>query len=184
MLHFVSEAIAVVVLGAIFGGLIQVASAWSDRDREGRAAALVVYDVLSEALGKAHEPQLHPTQPVVVDFLAYTSTWEIERKALARTMPPRSYAAISEAFAELRTLGRKEALAHDLRDEVFDALLDASQRCEQARRIAWRHAQSRRARGLGQLRRRREDFRTWRGHRRVGRSVRDARKQSSRERKP
>ena len=65
MLRDVSEAVAVVVLGAVLGGAIQTVRAWQDR-REGRAAALVVFDALSEALGKTHEPQSHPMRPVVV----------------------------------------------------------------------------------------------------------------------
>src|SRR4051812_48526532 len=77
-------AVGTVVLGALLGGVIQATNAWRDRNREGRAAAQVVWDALTEALRASSTPLLEPSSPVFIDLSGYTAVWAQERKALAR----------------------------------------------------------------------------------------------------
>jgi hypothetical protein len=136
------SAVAIVILAAILGGVIQASNAALDRKREGRAAALVIGDALNEALERNFEPQRNPFRPVLVDHAAYAVAWETERKALARIMSRDDYNVASKAFSALRTLAKKEATGHDLRDEVFDSLYHAALACELGRRAMHRYAQS------------------------------------------
>ena len=105
------SALAVVVIGAILGGVVQAVFAARDRKREARAAALIVGDALTEALMRNHEPQRNPFRPVFIDYGAYGVVWDTERKALARTMAKDDFQAVSKAFGALRVLGRRTPLA-------------------------------------------------------------------------
>lgn len=170
-------AISTVLLGAIFGGTMRVITAWLERRREGRAAALVIYDALKEALEKLHEPHMHPIRPVLIAFDTYISVWDVERKALARTLSADDFAAISSAFGDLRAIRRCEEAGLDLREEVFGSLYAAGQLCEMGRRIAWRHAQSPRARAGRWRDSRREELKKRRSHREVERNIIELRRQ-------
>lgn len=134
------------LVGAIVGGIAQVANRWLRERKEAQGAARVVLAALREALVKTHEPYLHPVRPVVIPFAAYTVVWESERKALARMMAVDDFGTIDKAFAALSELQKAEELGEDLREEVFDGLWSAGQLCEKARRIAWRQTQSARDR--------------------------------------
>jgi len=138
------SALAIVVIGAILGGVVQAAFAARDRKREARAAALIVGDALTEALMRNHEPQRNPFQPVFIDYGAYGVVWDTERKALARTMAKDDFQAVSKAFGALRVLGKKDAAGYDLSDDVFDALYQAGMACEFGRRALHAYSLSRR----------------------------------------
>ena len=83
-------AVAIVVVGALLGGVIQTLNAAVDRQREGRAAARVVGTTLAEALvslkgvSPAGGQQRRRSQQVVADYATYLAVWESERTALAR----------------------------------------------------------------------------------------------------
>jgi nucleoside-diphosphate-sugar epimerase len=126
--------------------------------REDRAAAVVVLGTLSEALDKTHEPQLHPVRPVVIPFSSYAEVWNAERKALAKRMTDEEFSTAESAFAALASLQKSEELGDDLREEVFDGLLDAASHCEGARRVVWRQTQSPRDRVERWIRRRISDI--------------------------
>ena len=169
-------ALVTLVLGAVLGGAVQAVVAWQDRGREARAAALLVGNALGDALERTHEPHLHPVRPVVIAFESYVQVWESERKALARILPAEDYAGISVAFAKLHKIKRDEEIGSDLREQVFDGLLDAGRACEMARRIAWKYAQSPRAKAGRWIRGHRNEYETRRGHRKVAREVRRIRR--------
>jgi hypothetical protein len=142
-----SLAVGTIILGALLGGVVNAAFASLDRRRERRAAALVVYDALVDALARTHgAAQESLMKPVVIPFEAYAKVWETERKSLARAIPALDYADLATAFSNLEALRRAETLGEDLREEIYDALHEAGQSCEKARRVAWRKAQSPRAR--------------------------------------
>jgi hypothetical protein len=136
------SAAAIVILGAVFGGVIKWLLGERDRKVEGRASARIVGDTLTSALVRNYEPKQRPFKPVFIDYGAYAVVWETERKALARTMTTDDYATVSGAFDELRTIGKMEAAGRDLTEEVFDSLTHAAQACEFARRVTWRYSQS------------------------------------------
>lgn len=165
-------AIGTLILGAVLGGAVQAITAWLGRRREGRAAALVIGGALTDALERTHEPQMHPVHPVVIAFDGYIKTWDAERKPLALTMSAADYAVISEAFAKLQRIRRDEEIGGDLREQVFDSLLDAGQACEMARRVTWSHAQSPRDRVRRWFRLRRKGRRTDRELRKLEREAR------------
>lgn len=151
-------ATAIVILGAVLGGVVKWLLGERDRRVEGCASARVVGDTLTSALIRNAQPQQQPFTPVFIDYGAYAVVWETERKALARTMTADDYATVSKAFDELRTIGKMEAAGRDLTEEVFDALTDAAQACEFARRVTWRYSQSPRdriERWVGQTRKER-----------------------------
>jgi hypothetical protein len=142
-----SLAIGTIILGALLGGVVNATFASLDRRRERRAAALVVYDALVDALARTQgAAQESLMKPVVIPFEAYAKIWETERKPLARSIPALDYADLATAFSNLEALRRAEALGEDLREEIYDALHEAGQSCEKARRVAWRKAQTPKAR--------------------------------------
>lgn len=110
--------------------------------REDRAAAVVVLGALRVALSETHEPHVHPVRPVVIPFASYAEVWSAERKTLAGRLTNEEFSAAESAFAALASLQKSEEQGNDLREEVFDGLLDAAGRCENARRVVWKHAQS------------------------------------------
>src|ERR1700730_7634981 len=170
------SAIAVLIVGAVLGGVIQALNAMLDRNREGRAAALVVGDALTEALIRNHAPESNPARPVIVDFSAYAAVWEMERKALARIMSADDYNTVSKAFGALRVPAKMEIVGLDLRDEVFDALYQAGMACEFGRRVTHKYAQSRPAKLRLWLARTRGDLTKRREFRKLNRAWREARK--------
>jgi hypothetical protein len=100
------NAVAVVVLGGVLGGIVHWLLGERNRRVEGRTSARVVGDVLTSALIRNHKPQMQPFKPIFIDYGAYAVLWETERKALARIMTADNYATVSKAFDELRTIGR------------------------------------------------------------------------------
>lgn len=172
-------AVGTVLLGAILSGTRRAATAWRDRNREGRAAALVILVALREALIKTHAPHLHPVRPVVVPFASYAGVWQSERKALARTMTLEKFRHVDAAFAALSALQKSEELGGDLREEVFDGLWDAGMLCEKARRIAWRQTQSPRDQVQRWIDIQARSIRQRREFWKLGRAVAKARKQSN-----
>jgi hypothetical protein len=136
------SAAAIVILGAVLGGVVKWLLGERDRKVEGRASARVVGDALTGALLRNYQPKQQPFKPVFIDYGAYAVVWETERKALARTMTADDYATVSKAFDELRTIGKMEAAGRDLTEEVFGSLTNAAQACEFARRVTWRYSQS------------------------------------------
>jgi hypothetical protein len=174
------SAIGVVILAAILGGVIQATIAMLDRNREARAAALVVGDALTEALLQNHAPQMHPGRPVIVDYSAYAAVWETERKVLARVMARDDYNTVSKAFGRLRVIAKKETVGLDLRDEVFDALYEAGQACEFGRRVTHRYAQSGTEKHKLWLAERLVNVRKQREYRKLDRMWREARKAEAR----
>jgi hypothetical protein len=147
--------------------------------REGRAAAAVVLGALREALGKTYEPHMHPVRPVVVPFASYAEVWSTERKTLAGKLTNEEFSAAESAFGALAVLQKSEELGRDLREEVFDGLLDAAGQCEQARRIVWKHTQSPRDRVERWIRRRVGELRARHDHRKLGREVTRIRKRAN-----
>lgn len=139
--------------------------------REARAAAVVVLGALREALSKTYKPQMHPVRPVVVPFASYAEVWSAERKTLAGRMTGEEFSTAESAFAALASLQKSEQLGGDLREEVFDGLLDAAGQCERARRVVWTHTQSPRDRVERWIRRRISELRVRHEHWRVGREV-------------
>jgi hypothetical protein len=164
--------------GPLVGLAVLVANHLRER-RKRRAAARVVLSALREALDKTHEPQMHPARPVIVPFATYTKTWSDERKALAEGMTQEELDAAQSAFAALASLQKSEKLGIDLRNEVFDGLLDAAGQCEKARRVVWKHTQSPPDRVERWIRRRISELRVRHEHRRLGREVAKIRKQRS-----
>lgn len=173
------SAAAIVILGAVLGGVVNWALAERDRRAQGRAAARVVGEELTSALLRHHAPQQRPFSPVFIDYGAYAVVWESERKALARTMTTDDYATVSKAFEELRTIGKMEAAGRDLSEEVFDGLWHAGQACEFARRVTWRYAHSPRERLAAWVRQKRQSRIEGRELRRVSRQWREARESES-----
>lgn len=158
-------------------GLAVVAANHLRERRKRRGAARVVLTALREALDKTHEPQMHPVRPVIVPFATYAKTWRDERKVLAEGMTQEELDAAQSAFAALASLQKSEKLGIDLRDEVFDGLLDAARQCEKARRVVWRHTQSPRDRVGRWIHGRISELRVRHEHRRLGREVAKIRKQ-------
>jgi hypothetical protein len=171
------SAAAIVILGAILGGVVRWLAGERDRRVEGRASARVAGDALTSALIRNHEPQRQPFKPVFIDYSAYAVVWETERKALARTMTADDYATVSKAFDELRTIGKMEDSGHDLSEEVFDSLTHATQACEFARRVTWRYSQSPRDRIEQWVRQTRKERANNREFRKLARLWREAREQ-------
>ena len=147
--------------------------------REARAAAVVVLGALREALSKTYEPQMHPVHPVVVPFASYAEVWSAERKTLAGRMTDEEFSTAESAFAALASLQKSEQLGGDLREEVFDGLLDAAGQCEKARRVVWTHTQSPRDRVGRWIRRRISELRVRHEHWRLGREVAKIKKRRS-----
>lgn len=161
-------------------GLVALAGNHLRERQKRRAAAKVILSALCEALDKTYEPQLHPVRPVVVPFASYAKVWSDERKTLAEGMTQEELDAAQSAFAALASLQKSEGLGSDLREEVFDGLLDAAGQCERARRVVWKHTQSPRDRVERRIRRRISELRVRREHRKLGREVAKIRKQSNR----
>lgn len=147
--------------------------------REDRAAAVVVLGALREALDKTYEPHLHPVRPVVIPFSSYAEVWSVERKTLARRMTGEGFSTAESAFAALASLQKSEELGGDLREEVFDGLLDAAGHCEGARRVVWRQTQSPRDRAERWIRRRISEMQVRHEHRKLGREAAKIRKRRS-----
>lgn len=171
------NAVAVVVLGGVLGGIVQWLLGERNRRVEGRTSARVVGDVLTSALIRNHKPQMQPFKPIFIDYGAYAVLWETERKALARIMTADDYATVSKAFDELRTIGKMEAVGRDLSEEVFGSLYQAGQACEFARRVTWRYSQSPRDRTERWVRQTRTERAKNRELRKLDRQWRQAREQ-------
>lgn len=171
------SAAAIVILGAVLGGIVMWLLGERDRRVEGRASARVVGDTLTSALISNHKPQMHPFKPIFIDYGAYAAVWETERKALGRIMTADDYTKVSKAFDELRTIGKMEAAGRDLNDEVFGTLYKAGQACEFARRVTWLYSQSPRDRIERRVRQTRVELARKRELRKLDRQWRQAREQ-------
>jgi len=172
----VSVAIGAVIIGALLGGVVQAIFAARDRKRQARAAALIIGDALTDALILNHKPQTNPFKPVFIDYAAYSTVWETERKALAAMIARDDYQLVSKAFSALRVLGKKDTKGYDLSDDVFDALNDAAMACEMARRALHTYSLSRREKLLALARERLVEVRQRREYARMGREMLRARK--------
>lgn len=174
------SAAAIVILGAVLGGVVKWLLGERDRRVEGRVSARLVGDTLTSALLRNYEPKQRPFKPVFIDYGAYALVWETERKALARTMTADDYATVSKAFDELGTIGKMETAGRDLTEEVFGSLTNAAQACEFARRVTWRYSQSPRDRMERWVRQTRKERASNRELRRLDRQWRQARQQEHR----
>lgn len=72
-----------------------------------------------------------------------------------------------------------EELGNDLREEVFDGLLDAAGQCEKARRFVWKHTQSPRDQVERWIHIRLRELRKRHEYWRLGREVAKIRKRGS-----
>ena len=160
-------------------GLVVFAGNRLHKRREERAAAVVVLGALREALSRTHEPHMHPIRPVIVPFTSYAEVWSAERKALAGRMTDEEFSVAESAFAALASLQKSEELGNDLREEVFDGLLDAAEQCEEARRFVWKHTQSPRDQVERWIRIRQGELRKHHEYWRLGREVAKIRKRRS-----
>lgn len=127
--------IAIVILSAVLGGVVQWYLGEQDRRVQGRASARVILDVLTSATCRNYGPKQQPFALISIDYAGYVAAWGSERKALARVMMADEFAVIAKAFDELRTIGKMESQGKDLSEIVYDVMMDATHACEKARRI-------------------------------------------------
>jgi hypothetical protein len=98
------------VVGALASGGVQAALAWSDRDRDARSAARLLYMKLDSAdvALKALEDH-HAWVPVGLDFRQYTAAWEKRSDALSRVLKSADAIAVDKAFGLLDAVAMKKA---------------------------------------------------------------------------
>jgi hypothetical protein len=157
------SALAVVILGAVLGGVIQTLNAARDRKREGRAAAIVIAAALAEAHGILQRAQTaHATDDAlsltetgpgnlpVRELSAHLGVWEAERKSLARVMASRDYHDVSRAFEALGSIVRDKA-SDPSRPNNAVALASVEAACTLGRNRAYSYARLRAAALVGLL---------------------------------
>jgi hypothetical protein len=115
-----------------------------------------------------HRPRISPATRVSIRFASYVKAWE-EHRAQLTHLDQRIYQRIRGAFDQLNTLGLRAERGDDLREEVFDAIWDAGQSCERARRVLYPSTLTATDRLVGTLRAARQRRRERRGWREVER---------------
>jgi hypothetical protein len=96
-----------VVLGAFGSGAVQAYLAWSERERDARSAARILYMQLHTAEGAIEDLlRLQDWDRMVTDWHDFGRTWDKHSEGLARTINTIDFHVVSSAFSCIASLAR------------------------------------------------------------------------------